>query len=35
MQIEVVTEDSPSTSEDITESFLGFLVVPNGRLASD
>lgn len=35
VQIEVVAEDSPSTSEDIKESFLRSLVDPNGRVASD
>lgn len=35
VQIEVVSEDSPSTSEDIKESFLGALVVPKDGVAFD
>lgn len=35
VQIEAVSEDSPSTSEDIKERFLGALVESNDRVAVD
>lgn len=35
VQLKVVSEDSPSTNENIKEKFLGSLVVPNYRVDLD